>query len=279
MNNAKCTPRSREDRPVFRPRQQTKPGRKISGLGRSLFAAFVSVTVVSWIGLPVFALADLAEDIAVSLEEALNGMNGTEITATMVFDISGIEIETVLEGFAFCTPTDPTAEPDPDPTPPYNAYGCENGAMVQVTLAPDESSAELLIEVSEFFLDFRTSRDTSFLCGEFGPGTVEGTGYFLSNGTVDATLQLYEENSCVQVSLVPASLGITIETIDGFFTDDCLAFFWNSYSSLFFDQIVNNMVGPFEEVLAIALEQVNDSLCDETPAESVSWSAMKAIYW
>jgi hypothetical protein len=239
----------------------------------------MAVTAASLTFCPAPAVADLAEDIAAHLEDALNGMSGTEISATMVLDISGIPIETVLDGFAFCYPTDPTAEPDPDPTPPFNAYGCENGATVQASVAPDESSAEVLIAVSEFFLDFYTSRETSIFCGEFGPGTVAGSGYFLANGTVDAVLLLMEEGGCIQASLAPASLDLSIATIDGFFTDTCLATFWDGYAQLFMDQIVSNMIGPLEDVLALALVQVNDALCDETPAANVSWSVMKSIYW
>ena len=71
-------------------------------------------------------------------------------------------------GFSFCSPTDPWVAPGVA-VPPFNIYGCQNGATV--TIVPKTDSIDIVYFIPQLFVDGRTqstltgSDDGYFLCG------------------------------------------------------------------------------------------------------------------
>jgi hypothetical protein len=218
------------------------------------------------------AKADLADDVAIAIEHALNGMIGTEIQVTANGSIEGIGMVVNLQGFAFCLPPYPAADPEPDPLPPSNAYGCVNAVLVAVDLLPDETGGEATILIDMRFSDLITERDRTLFCGEFGSGTVFGNGYILTNCTIHAGFAIVPENGCPRLYLDAVS--IDPGPLNWAFTDLCLV----SQQALLqfmltlFDDVDDEY---FTQVTELAFDVASQELCTTTAAPGWGESVLR----
>jgi hypothetical protein len=81
------------------------------------------------------------------LGQYLLALTGTEIPpASVSVSVAGVTYTVTFEGFAFCMPPSPFAPPVASPTPPLDAFGCENA--LGVTLAPSGTGDSVLLTVS-----------------------------------------------------------------------------------------------------------------------------------
>jgi flagellar hook capping protein FlgD len=226
-----------------------------------LWAFVVGISVVSlgwWTGV---AKAALADDVALALEHAVNGLKGTEVQGAMSGSVLGADLSVTLKGVAFCLPPNPAAEPNPNPTPPDNAYGCSNAAQVSVNLLPDTTGGEATIHLNVLFIDLTTTRDRTLYCGELGSGSVTGTGYALTNCTIHAGFELFRQNGCLQARLgtVSSDLG----SVAWVFSDHCLST-WAPIVQLMRSLIDANIDPYFSQMLEVVFADANPELCTRT---------------
>jgi hypothetical protein len=235
--------------------------------------------------LPSNASATLAEEIEAAFQAALQDMVGTEFGLNYVtFDFLGVEMTVTVLGFAFCEPTDPYAPPTPTPVPPLTAYGCENLSTVGVDVANDETSADILIEISKIFLDLETSRDETIACilsGDSWPynGTVIEDGYMLGHASIAVAVDLAFVDGCARATLVPDSSEFTLtpDTVES--KDACLDDNMNDIlMPILYPLIEDHLDTAFETALGLMMGRINDQLCDATPTENSVWGNVKSIY-
>jgi hypothetical protein len=235
--------------------------------------------------LPSNASATLAEEIEAAFQAALQDMVGTEFGLNYVtFDFLGVEMTVTVLGFAFCEPTDPYAPPTPTPVPPLTAYGCENLSTVGVDVANDETSADILIEISKIFLDLETSRDQTIACilsGDIWPyeGTVIEDGYMLGHASIAVAVDLAFVDGCFRATLVPDSSEFTLtpDTVES--KDACLDDNMNDIlMPILYPLIEDHLDTAFETALGLMMGRINDQLCDATPTENSVWGNVKSIF-
>jgi hypothetical protein len=271
---------------------------------RAVVAALVSVCVFSLFSLSSSAPTDI-DDIVAAIEEvftdAVAALRGDEFESqTLRFAykppvVDSVHVEVTVLGFAFCDPPDPWVAPDPTPTFPFNVYGCENVATITPKVSQDVTSADILIEVSDFFLDIEYERDETPACLECCPsfpcipidpcGTVRGEGYLLTSGSIAARLTLTRVGTCLEASIVPGSVEVTLvpkrqgfRVTPGLTADTCVEGAWDLFSPLFFDMLNETASKGLEEILVSQMGSINEVLCPLTPVEESTWGHIKALF-
>lgn len=271
---------------------------------RRLVAAIAFVGVISSFSLPASAPADI-DDIVAAIEQVFNdaieGLQGNEFEPQKIqFEYTPpgfptVRVDVTVLGFAFCDPPNPWVVPDPTPTFPFNVYGCENVATVTANVSPDVTSSDILIEVSDFFLDIEYERDETPACLECCPGcpwpfddpctTVPGEGYLLTSGSIAATLTLTRVGTCLHASIVPGSVVVTLVPKDRGFritpslaNDTCVDGAWDLFSPLFFDMLNQTAGEGLEAILVDQTTAINQVLCPLTPVEESTWGHIKALF-
>jgi len=249
---------------------------------RRLFAVLVCALAIALPCLPATLQADLADDIADVFRQSINGLQGNEFAPVSLSDeVIGFHYEVVLLGFAFCVPAYPWAEPIPIPVPPYNVYECENFSTVNVLVSPDETSADVVIEVSDLFLDLEVVRDYG-LCPlapywEIGSGPpVNSEEYILSGATFELTLGLERVGGCIQATLDPESVIVTFDSSElAIRDDDCLASVANTFEPLVWNLLTTEFRSLMRAELTDLMLVINDLLCDATPVNNRTWGGVK----
>ena len=257
------------------------------------------VLAISLFCFPAVVQADLADDIAATFEDAINALIGTELgplTLKFAFkppdyqppigppvSFDSVHVDVTILGFAFCNPPEKWADPNPTPTFPFNAYGCENVAMVGATATPDATSSEITVTVSDFFLDLEYVRETTDACfligGETSGGTHAADAYLLTSGTVTMDLALERVGTCLNASVVPGSVVVTLtEKEHGLQTDECLDTVWPLFSDFFYELINATASTALEGLLSGMMGDINTVLCPLTPVEQSTWGGMKSLY-
>ena len=267
-------------------------------------AVLASVCVISSFTLPASAPTGIDEIIAAIEQvftDAVNGLRGDEIEPqTIQFEytppgFATVHVDITVLGFAFCNPPDPWVTPDPSPTFPFNVYGCENIATVTADVDPEVTSSDIVINVSDLFLDIEYTRDETPACLECCPGcpppltdpcaTVSGEGYLLTSGTVAATLTLTRVGTCLNASIVPGSVVVTLVPKDRGFRktpsladDTCVNGAWDLFSPLLFDMLNQTAGEALEAVLTEQMTAINQVLCPLTPVQESTWGHIKALF-
>lgn len=272
---------------------------------RRVVAVLASIGVLTLCALPSAAPSDLNDIVAAIeqvFEDAVNGLLGNEIepqTIRFAYKpplVDSVHVDVTILGFAFCNPPDPWVSPDPTPTFPYNVYGCENIATATADIDQDVTTSNILIEVSDFFLDLEYVRDETPACLECCPtfppcipidpcGSVAGEGYLLTSGSIAATLELTRVGTCLNASIVPGSVEVTLtpkeqgfRTTPSLATDTCVEGAWDLFSPLFFDMLNQMASEGLEALLTANIDGINSALCSLTPVEASTWGHIKALF-
>ncbi len=263
-------------------------GRRSASFHRHVVASLVIAAAMALLCLPLVARADLGDDIAAAFDEFIEGLAGTEIDGVVVEGyVGGFHWEVTFIGFALCSPLDPWAEPTPVPVPPYSVYECTNMAVIDVVVAPGETTADLLITIDPLFLDLGIERDDG-LC-PLGPywelppydPPHMSDGYILTDASFAATLQLTFDGSCVQAGIVPGTVDIALGEhtseleIQG---DGCLAFWIETFEPLLWDVLGPELETAFETLIGELMGDISDQICDLTPTERSTWGSVKSLY-
>ncbi len=250
---------------------------------RRLFKVLICTLAISLPCLPANVQADLGDEIAEIFRQAINGLQGNEFEPVSLSDeILGFHYEVVLLGFAFCVPAEPWAAPNPIPVPPYNVYECENFSEVNALVVPDETSADVVIEISNLFLDLEVVRNYG-LCPlapywELGSGPpVNSEEYILSGATFALTLGLERVAGCIQATLDPESVVVTFDSSELWINgDDCLASVANTFEPLLWTLLTTEFRTLMRAELTDLMLVINDLLCDATPVTNRSWGGVKS---
>jgi hypothetical protein len=223
---------------------------------------------------------DLADHIAESFGTVFDGLLGTELGMQFPFDFGNYgQFDFVLIGFAFCDPPDHWADPDPDPIGSLNAYGCENVTDVDVAVTPGEDEATVQITISDFFIDFETTRPALLVpCGELGDDPVTAEGWALLSTTIEATFELAFEGGCFNVIIVPGSLSATSTVKDFGTRDQCLEDNWWLVEEAFTSALEDGLNQAFEDGIVEWIGDINALLCMFTPTMNSSWGSVKSAY-
>jgi hypothetical protein len=252
---------------------------------RALAAAFVCVVVALLAVLPTSASADLADEIVTAIQDAVQGMIGTEFGVDYVtFDLWGVELKATVLGFAFCAPSDPWADPVATPVPPNNVYGCENVSTVGTDVNVGQTSADVTIGISNIFLDLETERDEALFCLPWGDtvpltSVVTEDGYMLGHAIIGATLLLTRVGGCVRASLAPGSVDfiLTPDVVES--QDNCIDSNMNSaVLPVLYPLVQDHLDAVFEVALMALMDQISDMICQATPTVPSTWGAMKGLY-
>ena len=121
------------------------------------------------LALPTWTHADISSDDAVAarawIETFFESTPGQDFGGqTIQAEAQGITVTADLIGVGFCMPADPFVAPSSNPTPPNNAWGCEND--VTVTSARVEQDLAITVTAAIIFIDVQSTRPELFLCGE-----------------------------------------------------------------------------------------------------------------
>lgn len=192
------------------------------------------------------ALADDAE-IAQAIELAAESLRGDEVQYETDIDVMGFPATVGVEGFAFCMPEDPTAPPMADPVPPANIYGCVNDIAVEVVSSTGSAAVTMMAPL--LFVDCRTHVIS------------DGTGYVTCTAQIDFEVLIDETDGCPTLTLVPGSLVLTTDNLEGEFTDTLITLYWAVVAPLMQDMI-NDQAAEFEVMAQIILAQASEMLCD-----------------
>jgi hypothetical protein len=254
-----------------------------------MVAGLVTLVVTALLFVPSTAPAGLDDDIAAAFDEFINGLFGTEIDGVVVEGdlvcVPGTRHwQATVIGFAFCSPDDPWADPTPIPVPPYNVYGCENEAAIDVVVAPGESSADVLISIDPLFVDLEIEREEG-LCYPlegWGPDPPHySDAYLLMDATFAIALELEDTGECVLAAIVPGSvdIGLGEQTreleLQG---DDCLATAVELFEPALWELLLPQVETAFEAIIEGMMGDISDLLCDLTPVSSSTWGCVKALY-
>ena len=268
---------------------------------RCVVAILASVCAISLCFLPANAPAgidEVADAIEQVFADAINGMLSTDFEPQTIHfaykppAVDSVHVDVTVIGYAFCDPPDYWANPNPTPTFPFNAYGCENVATVSATVSPDATSSDIVIDIVDFFLDLEYERDETAACLEcdlpFMPpcGTVPGEGYLLTSGTVTATLALERVGTCVQTTIVPGSVKATLvpkdrglrRTSPSVIDDTCMESGWDLFATALFDLLNQSASEGLEAALVDEIASINQALCALTPVEKSTWGEIKSLY-
>jgi hypothetical protein len=253
---------------------------------RSL-SGLVCLMICSLCFLPGSASAQLGDDIAAAIQEVIGNLQGTELlNPTYETDFMGQHFVITLVGFALCEPSNPWAEPNLTPEPPFNSYGCENVSDVDVTVAPSETSADVGIAVDHLFVDFTLERDWGICipltpCDEcIGSGSpVTSDGYLLGGASLTLTLALEEVGSCTEVAIDPGSVEITLnDPVIALQGDACLASLMSTFGPAVMPMLEEALSAGLEELLIASTAEINDIICTATPARPSSWGGLKSVF-
>ncbi len=260
------------------------------------FVAFLTcVWAISLFCLPTGVHADLGDDIADTFEDIINGLIGTEFGPVQFrfaykppdvvqppfppVSFDSVHVDVTILGFAFCNPSNKWATPDPTPTFPFNAYGCENVATVGATATPEATSSEVAVTVSDFFLDLEYVRETTLACLETPGGTHAADAYLLTEGTVTMSLTLERVGTCLHAGIVPGSVEVILtEKEHGLQTDECLDLVWPLFSVFFYDMVNATASAALESALTGMIADINAVLCPLTPVAHSTWGGVKDRY-
>ncbi len=268
--------------------------RRIASPHRLATATLAIVAAVALLCLPGTAPADLDDDIAAAFDEFINGLIGDEVEGLGVEGYAPIppidpypaylcHWEVTLIGLALCSPTDPWAPPTPVPVPPGGVYECDSAAVVDAVVTPGETSADILITVDPVFLDFVIERDYG-LCPWWEPGSgppVTSDGYMLIDATITATVELEVAGGCVQATLVPGSVDVSLGEntremhVQG---DGCVDFYFSIFSEAVWNALNPVLETALEEIIIGLMGDVSQLLCDLTPASESTWGSVKILY-
>jgi len=237
--------------------------------------------------LPATAFADLEDDIIAVFDEYMNGLIGSEIDSLEVEgDVVTDDIyhwKVTVLGFAFCYPADPWAPPDPAPVPPDGAYECVSAADVDAVVTPGEGGADVFITIDPIFLDLVLEREWG-VCPwwEVGSGhPVIRDAYVLMDAAIAATLELDVTGGCVQATLVPGSLHVTLGehtcefTVNG---DGCVDFWIHIFGPAICGLAAPLLADAFEAIIEDQMAGISESLCDLTPVKSSTWGSVKSLF-
>lgn len=234
------------------------------------------------LALPAIAPAQVPTQLPTRLAEAFGraivGAAGTEAQGTYEFDYLGIHVRIDILGVVFCQPPDPWAPPDPTPLPPLTAYGCAGSHVASAVVPPSGDTARITLTLDVIFADLATQRTLGFLCGELGTGTVGGDGYLLTSGTVVTDLALTQAGSCLQATLVPGSVVLTLGPVTAELEDGCISRYWGALS----DQLLPDLQAAIQDgmasLIAGRMDAFNRELCVMTPVDDSSWGRVKGLY-
>jgi hypothetical protein len=116
-------------------------------------------------------------------------------------------------------------------------------------------------------------------------GTVRGEGYLLTSGSVAATLTLTRVGTCLQASIEPGSVVVTLEPKDqgfrvtpGLASDTCVEGAWDLFSPFFFELLNKTASEGLEAILTARMTSINQVLCPLTPVEESTWGHIKALF-
>jgi hypothetical protein len=234
---------------------------------------------------PPTAYADLADEIEIAIQTAIQGMVGTEFGIDSVtFEMLGVELTMTVIGFSLCEPADPYAPPVSTPVPPLTVYGCENLTTVVADVNNDETNADILIEFSKIFLDLESSRDENLACAPWGDpfpynGTVVEDGYMLGHASVAVSLELVFEDGCFRVNMVPGSseFSLTPDVMES--RDNCLDSNMDSVlMPILYPLVQDHLDAVFDATLVLLMDEVSDLICSATPNDYSSWGNVKSLY-
>ncbi len=258
--------------------------------GSRLAVSLIILVAIAMLCLPATAIADLEDDIAAAFDEFINALLGTEIDGlTVEGDILGFHYGATLIGFAFCSPSDPWADPTPVPVPPYNnVYACDNAAAFDVVVEPGEETADILITIDPLFLDLEIERDDG-LCpfppyyeNPLDPGPPHTSdAYMLVDASIALTLQLEEVEGCIQATIVPGSVEVTLGghtrelEIQG---DGCLAYYVDTLEPLLWNLLNAQLDAALETLIVGLMGDISEQLCSLTPVASSTWGSVKSLY-
>jgi hypothetical protein len=229
--------------------------------------------------LPVAVHADLTDADILFAETHLDSMlertTGLEFAAMQVFtDLPAFPDVTVdVFGIGFCAPADPRLPPNPNPTPPLNAWGCQNDvAVAGQRIAPTE--AEFTLMMANVFVAFRTLRDEApacFECFGFGDcGTVVEDAYLLYSLT--ATLRASEVSgpSGRELHVEQGSVVVNLTRNALVLDDGCLATLIQA-AGVDIDAGVRDAIRNEIEAFILPLPSTS-------PVAPATWGAVKSTY-
>ena len=236
----------------------------------ALAIAFFCSPALGWDGLD--------EDVRECFQTVLELETGLDMDMAFPFEWEdyGVEIEFELIGFAFCNPPDPWAEPDTDPIGSLNAYGCDNLTGVDVTVPLDQDRAEVTIEITDLFLDFRTTRPGMFIpCHETAPVTADG--WALVSISLTLGCQLERDGGCFRAIMDEEAVVVTTTVREIHTRDECASnpLWWPSIEGEFSSAIEDGVSTALDGRLRELMVDVNEMLCLVTPAVTTSWGGVK----
>ncbi len=253
----------------------------------------VILVAIAFLCVPSTASADLDDDIAAAFDEFINGLFGTEIDGVVVEgDVYNPGVfgtrhwEATVVGFAFCSPSDPWADPAQIPVPPSNVYGCDNAAALDVVVTPGETSADVLISIDPIFVDLEIERENGMCFPLFGDGWGPAPphysdAYVLIDATFAVTLELDDSGECFLASIVPGSVDIGLGEhtreleLQG---DDCLATAVELLEPVLWELLLPQLETSLEAIIEGLMGDISDLLCDLTPVSSGTWGSVKALF-
>ncbi|MEJ2722188.1 MAG: hypothetical protein P8181_13765, partial [bacterium] len=101
------------------------------------------------------------------------------------------------------------------------------------------------------------------------------------------TLALERVGSCVQATIVPGSVSVTLNPKDKGFKmgtrpnledDACVNGAWDAFSPLLFDMLNQTASEALEAALVAEITPINEALCALTPVETSTWGKIKNLY-
>jgi hypothetical protein len=207
------------------------------------------------------------------LEVLMEGWGSTELGGTtMVIDAVVTTIHVTTIGMAFCSPPDPNAAPNPNPTPPYNAYGCVNSVSVAASLVNDR--VVVSVSIPNGFVDFQTSRPELPYCLEcvFNCGSVVRGGYATSPATFqNSYVEVLGPNGTRELISIPGTATLTLSNFSFHLDDGCMSTFAAIGSFL-----LGGLEGVAEDALEAELASIPIPL--PLPVRSSTWGSIKALY-
>lgn len=264
-------------------------GLKAKAGRRHRMAGLVGLVAAALLLVPSTAPADLEDDIAAAFDEFINGLLGAEIDGVVVEgDLPCVpgtrHWQATVVGFAFCSPADPWADPVAVPVPPFNVYGCENAAAVDVDVQEGETGADVLISIDPIFVDLEVEREEGvcFPLEGWGPSPPHySDAYILIDATFAVALELDDAGECVLAAIVPGSVDIGLGehtrelALQG---DDCLASVVETFEGLLWALVLPQLETAFEAIIEGLMGDISDLLCDLTPVSSSTWGSVKSLY-
>ena len=223
--------------------------------------------VIALLAAVLTAVPAAAQDPGEAIQDAVRSLRGDEIQFEVPVDLGAFGSFTLyVDGFAFCIPSDPTAEPAADPTPPHNIYGCENTVTADLQPAGPVDEWTLVLGVPAMFFDCRTARSGA-----------DGEGYVTGSAELTATVRSTDMGDCDRFELVPGSTAVEVSDLDGVFTDSLVDLGWNLLEGVIYEEVANQSA-EFEASLALILEVVNDELCPDVAREASGFGELKARF-